>query len=121
MVARTEARAGLACALITMAALATDAMGGNEPLMQQARQKAFLLNEHVVRQLGLVEQTSNISLTGRVKRLPDGRWQVVIDNLDVQGPIQSGSFPFNEASGKDPIEYVIFEEMSGPSAPGETP
>ncbi len=113
MVDKTTLRAGLACALIATSSLAADVMGGNQVLMEQARQKAFLLNEHVVRQLGQIEQASSISLTGRVKMLPDGRWHVVIDDLDVQGPIKSGEFPFNEPSNNSQIDYVIFEQMSG--------
>lgn len=110
----------MACALIATTPLAGDVMAGNQVPMEQARQKAFLLNEHVIQQLGQIEQPSSISLTGRVKMLPDGRWHVVIDDLNVQGPIESGQFPFSNESDSSRIDYVIFEELSGTPAEAGT-
>ena len=111
MVARCLGAGLMASTLFTGSTLAAEAAGGNRVLLEQARQKAFLLNEAVVRQLGLLVEPAQISLTGKVKQHPDGRLEVVIDRLDVQGPAESGSFPFDQAPGKPPIDYVIFEEI----------
>ena len=111
MVVRCFQRAGLVCTLLTGLALTADAVGGNQMLMGEARQKAFLLNEAVIRQLGLLEEPARITLTGRVKQLPNGRLEVVIDELDVKGPAEAGSFPFGQAPSTPPIDYVIFEEI----------
>ena len=99
------------CALLIAMAPTAVAVGGNQVLMEEARQKAFLLNETVIRQLGQLEEPARISLTGRVKQHPDGRLEVVIDELDVTGPAEAGSFPFGQKPGKPPIDYVIFEEI----------
>lgn len=111
MVARCLSAGLVACALFSGSALTAEAVGGNRVLMEEARHKAFLLNEAVVRQLGLLNEPAQISLTGKVKQHPDGRLEVVIDKLDVQGPAEAGSFPFDQAPGTPPIDYVIFEEI----------
>lgn len=94
----------LACSVLTASA-------GNQPLMDQARQRAFLLNRAVIARLEHIPRTARIQLEARVKPLPDGSWQVVIDSVNVQGPVEEGQFPFAAAPADAPTEYVTFEQM----------
>ena len=94
----------LACSALTAAA-------GNQPLMGQARQRAFLLNRAVIAHLEHIPRTARIQLEARVKPLPDGSWQVVIDSVNVEGPVEEGQFPFAGPTADAPTEYVTFEQM----------
>ncbi len=118
MVTQSKKRAGTACALLTASAIAMPVMGGNQGLMEQARIKAFLFNEQVVSQLSGLDGTAAVSLNARVKQLPDGSFRVLVDGLNVHGPIEAGSFPFGHTGKNNYIEYVIFEDMSG-TAPAQ--
>ena len=113
MVTRPNKRAGTACALLTASAVSMPAMSGNQGLMEQARIKAFLFNEQVVSQLAALDGTAAVSLNARVRQLPDGSYRVVVDGLNVHGPIEAGSFPFGHTGKDNYIEYVIFEDMTG--------
>ncbi len=93
-------------------ALTSMALAGNQGLMEREKARAFLLSRQVVNKLGAVPENASISLRGRVKQLPDGRLEVVIDDLEVRSGIEKGSFPFDGGTQPaDTVEYVIFEEI----------
>ncbi len=95
-----------------MLPLASLALAGNQELMEREKARAFLLNRQVVNKLGAVPENASISLRGRVKQLPNGRMEVVIDDLEIHSGIEKGNFPFDSGTQPaDTVEYVIFEEI----------
>ncbi|GEM_PF-4327104 len=104
---------------LLLAAAVSPAPAGNQPLMEQARQRAFLLNRAVIQHLAALPRTTRVQFEARVKPLPDGRWQVVIDAVNVQGPVENGHFPFAGTAADAPTEYVTFEQIpqTGSSEP----
>jgi hypothetical protein len=100
-----------ACLLLMGCVHATGAMCGNQELMDAARKKAFMVNEQVVKQMGNLVEPAQIYLKGRVKQLPDGTLQIVIDQVDTKPLVESGEYPFNEGTVSNPIDYVIFKEI----------
>jgi hypothetical protein len=92
--------------------LASLTFAGNQELMEREKARAFLLSRQVVNKLGAVPENASISLRGRVKQLPNGRLEVVIDDLEIKNGIEKGSFPFDSGTQPaDAVEYVIFEEI----------
>lgn len=89
---------------------------GNTKLMQQKKNRVFLLNEELLSTLGGLEKDSNISFSGKVIRGSDGKLQIKIDQIDGISPYSAPS----SMTQRTKIKYISFEEMLGKPAPETT-
>lgn len=80
---------------------------GNTSLMNQARNRAFLLNKEILTSLEKVDGDSTVLFSGRVIRGADGKLQISIDGIQNVAPIGS----YRSFNGQQDIEYITFEEM----------
>jgi len=103
---------GAVAGLLAVVLVVPVAGAGNAALMAQARHRAFLMNEAVLSQLDVIDQNATILLRGRVKQLPNGEWQVVVDDLQLHKAVEPGTFPFGHGPGGEYIRYMPFEEMA---------
>ena len=89
--------------------------GGNAALMDKARQKAFLLNEEVIKQLDLLDGNRSVSLSARIVRNADGSLQIAIDDIRPvtrsAASVESQTLPPVSKDAKNYIIYMPFEQM----------
>lgn len=88
--------------------------GGNAKLMENARQKAFLLNKRVIGQLERLQSDQTVSLTARVVHNADGSLRIAIDEIQQKSRSASPKSPDTLPVNRDKDDYIIympFEEM----------
>ena len=83
--------------------------GGNAKLMEQQRNRAFLLNKEILSTLDSIEGHAKVSFSGSVVRGADGKLKIKIDNVDGVTPYALS----RSMSERTKIEYITFEEMMG--------
>lgn len=91
--------------LISLVPLSLQA--GNKELMRKKRLKTLLLNETILKQIGEINHDGTFSFLGRVKKNPDGSFEIMVDQIEKRAidPVQIRS------KGSHYIEYMSFEDM----------
>ena len=90
---------------------------GNARLMEQQRNKTFLLNKEIISTLDNVEGQAEVTFSGVVVRGADGKLRIKIDSIDGVAPYS----PPRSFSERTKIEYITFEEMLADKNPRTEP
>ncbi len=93
---------------------------GNTKLMKEEHQRVLMLNQDILKTFNNLPKNAVITLKARIKKMPSGKIEILIDKSEIQRSPQASKAAFMGKAAEDSsIEYVTFKEIPATNKKGE--